>query len=50
MKCPKCFFDMKWRGGCVTVDGVKYRSYGCRQTPDCPGVVRGEKMEGLKND
>ena len=42
MKCPKCVFDVKWRGACVTVDDVKYKAYVCHRTPECPGVIRGE--------
>ena len=42
MKCPTCHFDMEWRGAFETVDGVKYRSYGCKQ---CHSIVRGEKVE-----
>ena len=45
MKCPKCFFEVKWRGAFETVDDVKYRVYGCLRTPECPGAVRGEKIE-----
>ena len=32
----------------MTVDDVKYRVYGCHRTPECPGVVRGEKMEEVE--
>ena len=45
MKCPRCFFEMKWRGAFESVDDVKYRVYGCHRTPECPRAVRGEKVE-----
>jgi len=49
MKCPRCFFPMIWKGAFETAeDGVKYKVYGCNRTPECPRIVRGEKIEQVE--